>query len=548
MNRLSKSLLTCFLLSSLSVFAEEFSLDSMFDQSSDDHFEEILEQKKQMRGEDCPTPESILSLITPPDGAINLPLLLQQNIYKHTNPPHTRPLLSLPTLITYPIHTTSTECFPCIMRISGFYNQTHNMYFTKDSPYINSYIDFDNAVILKQLEEIKSFNIDVIPILDLFRNIKLQERRFGVVLGATGSRKRWSVTADLPLYYLEHNFYLSPKEEKAIENSPFLKNIQENSAETSQSEAVCDSAVDTRELAKQHLVNDKFGLGDSFLRIFYDVSYTDCQNTLLGLHVALPTAYTIKQKFFVGGAFNKDEPQPTFNFQDIANLALCDDAKNLKEAKAEGIAFLIGILDRLAANEVDLSLGNNGHFGFGPAIKLNRTLGCHWSAQLDGYAEYDIPSTETRYFLSAKNAEMFDRDYQNELLAAVNLQFLSTQFVNTFYPLALQTRVIPGVQAVLTGQVIGNFAHLHVRFGADYWYQGKEHVSFGCDNGYGYSELQVSKGLLSSAYQAKVLAEIGYKKEAKKIDWTVNLGSDYTVAHSGIGKDYTVVIGTRIFF
>ena len=161
MNRLSKSLLTCFLLSSLSVFAEEFSLDSMFDQSSDDHFEEILEQKKQMRGEDCPTPESILSLITPPDGAINLPLLLQQNIYKHTNPPHTRPLLSLPTLITYPIHTTSTECFPCIMRISGFYNQTHNMYFTKDSPYINSYIDFDNAVILKQLEEIKSFNIDV---------------------------------------------------------------------------------------------------------------------------------------------------------------------------------------------------------------------------------------------------------------------------------------------------------------------------------------------------------------------------------------------------
>ncbi len=548
MNILSKLLVPCLLLSCLSTLTEVFSLDSMFDASSDDHFEEILEQKKQMRDGGCPTPQDILNLITPPDAAVNLPLLLQQNIYKHTNPPHTRPLLSLPTLITYPIHTQSTECLPCIMRISGFYNQTHNMYFTKDSPYINSYIDFNNSVILKQLEELKAFNIDVIPALDLFRNIKLQERRFGIVLGATGSRNRWSVTADLPLYYLEHNFYLSPKEEKAIENSPFLKNIQENSTETSQVEATSRDAIDARELAKEHLVNDKFGLGDSFLRIFYDVSYTDCQKTLLGLHVVLPTAYTIKQKFFIGGVFNKDEPQPTFNFQDFFNLALCDEGKNLKEAKAEGLAFLVGILDRLAANEVDLSLGNNGHFGFGPAVKLNRTLSSHWSAQFDGYAEYEIPSTETRYFLSTKNPEMFDKDYRNESLAAVNLQFLSTQFVNTFYPLALQTRVSPGVQAVLTGQVIGSFAHLHVRFGADYWYQGKEHVSFCCDNGYSYSELQVSKGLLSSAYQAKILAEIGYKKEAKKIDWTVNLGSDYTVAHSGIGKDYTVVIGTRIFF
>ena len=548
MNTLSKSIVTYFLLTCIYTFSEDFSLDNMFDSSGDDHFEEILEQKKQLRNGGCPTPESILDLITPPNGAVNLPLLLQQNIYKHTNPPHTRPLLSLPTLITYPIHSSSTECFPCVMRISGFYNQTHNMYFTKDSPYIKSYIAFDNPVILKQLEELKQFNIDVIPALELFHNIKLQERRFGLVLGATGSRKRWSVTADMPIYYLEHNFYLSPQEEKALENSPFLKSIQESSADTSQAEATSKTTVDTRELAKGHLVNDKFGLGDSFLRIFYDASFTDCQTTLLGLHMVFPTAYTIKQKFFVGGVFDKDEPQPPFSFQDFFNLALCDEGKNLKQAKAEGIAFLVGILDRLAGNEVDLSLGNNGHFGFGPAIKLNRTFGCHWSAQLDGYAEYDITSTETRYFLSAKNAAMFDRDYQNELLAAVNLQFLSTQFVNTFYPIAMQTRVRPGVQAVLTGQIIGDFTHMHIRFGADYWYQGKEHVSFSCENGYSYSDLQVSKGLIPSAYQAKILGEIGYKKEAKKIDWSINLGSDYTVAHSGIGKDFTVVLGTRIFF
>ena len=548
MNISSKSIITYFLLTSLYSFAADFSLETMFDASSDDHFEEILEQKKQLRADSCPSPQDILDLIAQPDGPVNLPLLLQQNIYKRTNPPHTRPLLSLPTLITYPIQSSSTDCFPCIMRISGFYNQTHNMYFTKDSPYIKSYIDFNNPVILKQLEELKQYDIDVIPALELFHNIKLQERRFGVVLGATGSRKRWSVTADMPIYYLEHNFYLSPQEEKALENSPLLKSLQESCADGSTVQDVSVTAANARELAKEHLVNDKFGLGDSFLRVFYDASYTDCQTTLLGLHVALPTAYTIKQKFFVGGVFDKDQPQPTFNFQDFFNLVFCDEGKNLKEAKAEGIAFLLGMLDRLAGNEVDLSLGNNGHFGFGPAIKLNRMIGCHWSAQLDGYAEYDIPSTETRYFLSCKNAAMFDRNYQDEPLAAVNLQFLSTQFVNTFYPIAMQTRVTPGVQAVLTAQIIGDFAHMHVRGGADYWYQGKEHVSFCCDNGASCSCLQVSKGLILSAYQVKLFGETGYKKEAKNIDWTVNLGGDYTVAHSGIGKDFTVVVSTRIFF
>ena len=46
----------------------------------------------------------------------------------------------------------------------------------------------------------------------------------------------------------------------------------------------------------------------------------------------------------------------------------------------------------------------------------------------------------------------------------------------------------------------------------------------------------------------KLFAEVGYRKEAHSLDWTANLAGDYTVASSGIGKDFTIVLGTRIYF
>jgi hypothetical protein len=423
------------------------------------------------------------------------------------------------------------------------------MYFNKNSPYLSSYINFANPTLLQKLEDLKSFNINIPAILPLFAQMKLQERRFGVCLGATGYRNNFSVTVDMPVYYMEHNFYLTPQEEKALAKSPELNAIMANFAEENSSQAVSiNSAEASRAFAKEHLANDKLGTGDAFLRVFYTVSDKDCLRTLIGLHTVWPTAYAFQDKFFIGGTFDKDEPQPAFSFQDFFNLLTCGDQPDIAEIKKVASAFAVSVLDRLSGNEVDLPLGNNGHFGLGPVIKCNSHLGRGWSLQFDGYGEYQIPANETRFFLTQKNPADFERDYTNVTDAAANLQFLSTQFVNTLFPCAVTTRVTPGFQIVATGQLVGEWKHGHLRGGLDYWYQGQEKLAFNKESFYNASNLQVHKGRIDSAYQLKFFGETGYRKEAKNLDWTINIGGDYTFANKGIGKDWTIVLNTRFYF
>jgi hypothetical protein len=217
--------------------------------------------------------------------------------------------------------------------------------------------------------------------------------------------------------------------------------------------------------------------------------------------------------------------------------------------------FVLGVMDRIAANLIDDPLGNGGHLGTGIFGTSQSPLTCFSTGQwaTDWWwhnrmsLEYLWPKTEKRFFINQNDPQSFaNRDFTDVSQAAANLLFLQNELINRVYLLALNTMVQPGLIFRWTSSFNYITDCWNGRFGGNLWVQQAEKlynksVSPCSTTTIGQiNALDKCKVRAPVALQLKLFGDISYTFSEGNIAWTIGANGDITAVKYGIGRDYTV--------
>lgn len=456
---------------------------------------------------------------------LNAPEALQQDLYRFTYEPNSRRLEMIPSIIDDVFFESGFSRHDFSISANLFYNETRKMFFTKHSPFICSYLIFGNGSFLEKLSLEDFPPADMIPdVITLFNNLKLEERRAGVMFALFKRHKFFSFIFSFPLYYIEHNFFLTERERQAIENSSLFLNFSSSSDRTA-----------AEQFARCHLIKDAAGFGDWRFVFLFDLSQWMKVDLTVGLESIWPTAFAVRRGII--GSNVQAVKCPTFDFKELFNIFFCTE--NSEQVVDIGVEFLEGALNTLTANVARNDLGFH-HFTLTPVFYYVKDMGHDLNFQLQGKFEYSFARHEKRFFLVRVNPQEFNRNYTDPAQADANLTFLSQQLVNTLYPRQVRIKVQPGFTVRITPGFIWDQRLVTVGAGYDFWYRSHEYFK---DCGDLNTKFVLERGIKPTAYQSKVYAFIMAHHSHEGTDgWHVSLSGDYTFSSHGIGKDFTAAL------
>lgn len=478
----------------------------------------------------CLDPFDIVNALTNPALGVELQTFLSKlNLYKYTNPIMTRDIHTLPALRPERIDPCGHNHFG----IKLFYNQMRKAYLTYCSPYIESYLSFNDPDFIAEINRLEEALGGLLPpelsipeVFPLFAQIKLEERRLGGMFYFQRRTKNFEWRLQAPLYYIEHNFFLTEKEREAISNAPLFQLFSAASSKT------CNNDGEVEEFLKQHLVNDLFGIGDLRFQGMWDIVTSDWLIVTLGLELQFPSDF-IFANGLIGGPVNYCPAQPPFNFYDF----ICVASDNPYLAQQIGTDLGVYALNRLTNIATHTRLGDE-HFGIGLLAESIAKLDDCWSWENRFRLLQFIPGEESRFMRATKNPADFIRDYTDPNLATQNLNFLSEQFVLFIYPPAVIARVFPGVMIEYSTSLYFDKEWFKWEIGYDYWYQAQEKLSV-ADHLQAPPNLDCSIAVKNAADQNKFFTQLMFEHSDSCYDWHFALFGDITVSSKGIGKDWT---------
>lgn len=495
------------------------------------------------------TPEDIAALLI----NANAQNILQNDLYLHTSTLNKRSLLDDPIFLQQRRLYTRDW----VVGAHLFWNHMPRAYFTSHSSNIDSYLAVSDPDLIESLEgagEIvnQQFNINYKDVLPLFAPMTIQERQLGLMFHAERFFDRVQFRIYAPLYYLERNFFLCESQQEALEKAL---------GASSQDEQDC--------FASQHMISDKFGLGDTRLEFNVESPWNHGKMYMLfGAFATIPTAFAFKNGL-KGSFFPKCSTRPTF---DITEL-ICLGASNNEEEKQQALdmtqKFLLGALDQLSANLLDTPLGSKS-FGIGASawsewpfwLLIKRP----WAQELFFKGrmslEYLFPHTECRYYIQCSDTAEFDALGLNRSSEAIQEQIgtdpayaeavvtlLNTQFVEKLYPFVFPTTVRPGMIFRSTSKAAHEAERWGFTFGTDTWIQLQEKLSNIKQIGDRPPNISIAKAIRPFAYQGKIVFSLYFILPREFKDWTIGLNADQTFFSSGIGNDdYTISLNLEANF
>lgn len=505
-------------------------------------------------------PDVIVSLLVE---TLKAQCLLENNLYLRTNTLNKKSIIDIPAF------------FPCldyerkrVFGLSLFYNQTSQMFFSEKCSGIQSYLAVCDPTLLTKLSDcldcvrtlFPQYNINPFEIFPLFANVAVQDRQVGFMLHGDKSYNNIHFHVHVPLMYHIRNFYMTEKEQERIEKA--FSSIADESNE----EAVCqeaqktssDKGIDTTQFALQHLVSDKFGIGDTRIHIDFDLFKGKLYNYGIGFVATIPTAFAFK-KGLLGTDF-ACKTQPT-NF-DIGHIIDVAQNGDTDAATTIGKNFMIGALDELSSNLLDTGLGYDKHLGLGASwytkTKLSFFFRRPWASSIKMRSrmilQYYFPAYEMRAFVENKNPAdygplNFDLDKVNHSIqyAQDALDLINKKLVQEFYPFMLRTRVHPGIIFQWTSNAYYHSRPWKFQLTSDFWAKTEESFSYICRQ-HDTPQLLVDCARRPGAYQSRIGASIAYTVYRPSKEFTFSLYGDTAYASKGIGKDFSIVFNIECNF
>ena len=475
-------------------------------------------------------------------GAIGI---LEEPLYLRTNKINVRSLLD------YPFNLFKEGNRRHNIGFELFYNFMHRCFFSNNSSNISAYLALQDPNFIAQLEAlfdaIKENDLSavdpsfIIPILSMFADFTVQQRRLGFMFHGEREYRAWRTQFYFPLYYLERNHFVDDEQRQAIEKAlePFVP-------------PATDAEINAFQEA--HFISDKLGFGDLRLMIDHPLVQQHFWKMRVGLLATIPTACALI-KGLKGSTFRLVTRRPTLDLLDIFDTLRI--GASLSDTQA--FDFVLGALDELAALLLEQPLGNGGHIGLGFYIKnktpLSAFLTKEWAHRVVFKSfislEYQFPNTHLRGFVTQDDSAEFaahDFDSSDEQDVNDNFNFLSRKIVERLYPFAVPTKIQPGVIFRSDSQIFVDLLGGVFTLGSDTWVQGKEKLSHVITPQSASTPLSVRKAQGPFAYQWKIYASAAWKKEHRNKVVKVGLYGDTTWANSGIGKDFTITFNFDIVF
>lgn len=484
--------------------------------------------------------------------------LLEENFFLRTNNLKSRSLLDYPEYLPWRHDKDKRAVY-----VDLFYNQTSRAFFNKNSSNICSYLGIGKESFMETLAEIASavkstFNIETnqfLELINLFRTFTVQERRFGFMIGGKTTFNHWHLNVMAPWYYLERNHFVNAEVQEDLDE--LIADLLENTfgigpltpAQQSEAEKKKNSFINN------HLISDKFGIGDTRIYLDYPIIKKKNMYTRAGFMATIPTAFAMK-KGLRGTSLSRVINRPTLDLLDLAEGLTAPVQKVSEQAFDFGIAAL----DNLGAMILDTPMGNGGHFGLGVMLRnkspLSSFIKQDWARRVImrtfATLEYQFPATEWRSFRVPVDESLFNmRDFTNTSDQAVvnsNFAFILAQLTDRLFPIALQTKVHPGIIFHWSSHMCYEGDYSGFTIGTDTYVRNKEKFSSIDASPATKKIIDVYNARSPIAYQSKAVASVFFKIDKPDKLWTIALTGDYTFMSKGIGADYTLALNVDVAF
>lgn len=511
---------------------KDFDFDTVsFDEEDDYQFMEYLDTAGADHISRAISPATIMAILN----QLQVPTILQEPLFLHTN------VLNRRSLLDQPIFEPDRAEFPgkFVVGASAFANKINRSNFTRGSDKLKSYVALAEASLIAKLQNTinlandfsPGLNIDVATIFALFENMTVEERQVGFMFHLMKSWRHVTFRIMMPIYYLERNFSLTKKEQDAVAEEL--------------------GAVDPEEeerFRKAHFISDKIGFGDTRIEVDSTVLKRPSYKLRCGGFATIPTGWTWGGGF-LGSLFAKPSTLPNFELEALFNAIENPGIDSEQEAKNVLTEFFLDSFDRVAADLIDVPLGNDKHLGLGVYTRgkmplrhyMNTTFAerMHLASRLS--LELFLPATEKRFYINKIDEAAFgDHNFEDPDFAAENVQFLKEQFVSRLFLRAFDTRVVPGVIFRWSTGLYYKGQSWGFNLGPDFWLQSKARLSSIGAPARTLSRIDIPKAKQPIAYQAKIFGGIVFKHKTDRSTWFFSINADASLAEKGLAQDYTL--------
>lgn len=371
-----------------------------------------------------------------------------------------------------------------------------NMVFDLDA--VEVLADFANPSQNEFLDEDAGDFERLMETLPYIRKLTLEERRIGILLSGGFHRKNFLFQIDLPLLFVERNYWLKSRQDMAD-----LMAIIEKLKDVSTSSAL----------------RTKIGLGDTRVRAGYNIIKHCRLKSALGLEAILPTS-----EFFT------DKP----NRDLIITSKPGDDRKQL-------MTDLLNVGKEIM---IDPKLGI-GHWGLGAFWELICTV---VRDKLDMWAkisfDYLFSGNEHRFLPSNKTISLLDFA-DLEIDGTIPADFP----ICDLFPYLANVHLEPGHIFNVT---MGLNWYITKRWkfvtGYDLYYQQAEVIGDVDVDEIDPDTLVIGDLNVGGLVQHKLFGGIEYLKRGRHRDWIFGVGGDLTCSSHGAARDWTVQAKVGVTF
>lgn len=465
-------------------------------------------------------------------------ILADCDLYLKTNQVNKRPITTMPIFNLYHLEY---GCSDWLFKFNFFGNVSKKQYFTEECPFLKSYIALQDPCIINKLEENPLTNNFITQIkngLNLVKDIKIEERRAGLMTQFFKNYKKLSFECNIPFFYQERNFILTEEEIYDIKLSvPGGR-----------------TDVDSEQVEKEmmeHVISDRVGFGDTKIKLGYLVLDDTNLCAKFGFQTTLPTTLNLRTGL-LGSNFRKNLCTPKINLRQIIciGMSFLTDPSALDKLRTIGMPIAFAALDRLSALVLDDPLGNHKHFTMGlffePRIKITEQISIFANLSY----EYAFSHFEKRFFLKKTHLDIpkYEQDIKddNEAAATKDVAQITEAAINALFPALYKTDIFPKNSLQFTIGTKYTLDEWNFNFGYDVWWQSKEKIGMICFQN--TQDLKIKKGENVGSLQNKAFAGVGFNKIKRNYDWTLSLLGDYTFASDGIAKDFTIAARYEINF
>lgn len=548
----------------VSVNAERDAFDDLLAFADTPEVSNIISNSQAIHRAPSTSKKGILTLFN----SLGIIPLLQENLFLRSNNLNSRSLLDYPEYLPF-----RHDCDCRAVYVDLFYNQTSRGFFTKTSGNICSYLAVGSDSLNQKVSNILAqipivfpeiqFDPDqALAIINLLQTFTIQERRLGLMIGGKGTIGCWNYNIMAPCYYLERNHFVNANVETALDKAigDFLRESFGITGPATPQEAAQALRI-RNQFINNHLISDKFGIGDTRVYFDYPIINKECFASRGGFLATIPTAFAFK-KGLRGNSLSRVVNRPLLDLTGTADAFMQN-----QQIPTAAVNYLLSFLDNLGAMLLDTPLGNGGHFGLGVFVKnkspLNSWVKQRWADNVTMRSfislEYLFPATEWRSFRVPVNEALFnmfdfnpanlsDTSSEDQNMVNTMYAFLQRQLTDRLFPIALRTTVNPGVIFRWSSQLCYEGECNGFTIGTDTYVRNKEKFS----NIEATQETKRMIDILNArsplAYQSKVVGSVFFKIEKPETSWVISIIGDYTFMNKGIGADFTLALNTNVAF